>query len=224
MEGYVTESQQLAELKKQWDKYGNKIAAVCLIAAVSLLGWRYFQQYKTEKAEQASMLYSTLLEAATTGDNAGVQHASNQLARQYGSTPYAGWTSLITAKQAVDQGKLADAAAMLQTLANTQGKTIPGDLARIRLARIQLAQNKPDAALKTLDGITQKTFVGVVQQVRGDAFNQQQNAKEARAAYNAALAVLPPTSINYQIVRMQRDELVDAPATSAPDHKTGVTS
>ena len=61
-------------------------------------------------------------------------------------------------------------------------------IARLRLARVQVAQNKPDEALATLDAVDPGGFALRYHEVRGDAFAAKKDPPSALKEYRAARA------------------------------------
>ena len=59
-------------------------------------------------------------------------------------------------------------------------------MARLRLARVQVAQNHPDAALSTLGTADQGAFEGRFAEVRGDAYFAKGDKAAALREYRAA--------------------------------------
>jgi len=57
-----------------------------------------------------------------------------------------------------------------------------------RLARVLVAQNKADAALKVLDAVQDKAYKASVSELRGDIYLVQKQTDKARAAYQDAVA------------------------------------
>jgi predicted negative regulator of RcsB-dependent stress response len=59
-------------------------------------------------------------------------------------------------------------------------------IARLRLARVQISQQKPDDALTTLDGVDPGAFEALFHEVRGDANFAKGNKAAALTEYRTA--------------------------------------
>lgn len=96
--------------------------------------------------------------------------------------------ALQLAQHEVDQKNFAKAE---QQLAWAQGQTKDENLKSLidlRLARVQLQENKLDDALKTLDLIKATGWVAMAQDIRGDVLVKKGDVKGAREAYSKGLA------------------------------------
>ena len=79
------------------------------------------------------------------------------------------------------------AARLLQVMQHTHDPAL-ALVARLRLARVQLAQNKPDDAIKTLDAVPPGAFSARYAEVRGDALLAKGDRAGALKQYRAARA------------------------------------
>src|SRR5437867_8058068 len=85
----LQEQEQLDDLKAWWARYGGTITVAlvlgCLVVA-GIQGWRW---YAGKRAEDASVLYSAVSEAARTKDAAKAKDAVTQVTDRYAGTAYA---------------------------------------------------------------------------------------------------------------------------------------
>jgi predicted negative regulator of RcsB-dependent stress response len=93
---------------------------------------------------------------------------------------------LLAAKQSFDAGDLKTAKAQLGWAAD-HGKDEIKDLARLRLAAVQLDEKAYDEALKQLEASHAPTFDARFLELKGDVLAAQGKKPEARVAYKAAL-------------------------------------
>ena len=158
-----TDDEQLVAVKDWWQRNGKPLVTGGLLALIVVLGWQAWQKYQSNQSQGASALYQQLLETALTpsgqADAGRVAEIAGKLKSDFGGTPYAQYGSLFVAKVAVDTGKLDDAAAELKGVADKPATPTLGEIARQRLARVLAAQNKPEDALKLLDGQADKAFL-----------------------------------------------------------------
>ena len=80
-------------------------------------------------------------------------------------------------------------------------------MARLRLARIYIAQNKLPLALKELHAVKFPGFVGVASELEGDIYVRQKEMDKAKAAYQNALKVLTAADISRPVLQMKLDNL-----------------
>jgi predicted negative regulator of RcsB-dependent stress response len=189
-----TEDEQLADIKDWWNRNGKPLLTGGVLALAVVVGWNTWHKYQATQAQNASVLYQQLLE--TTFDPSGkpdvakVADLSNKLKSEFAGTYYAQYASLFAAKTAVDNGKLDDAAAELQSVIAKPVDATVGELARQRLARVLAAQNKAEEGLKLLDGDAEKAFVASREELKGDLLVKVGRNDDARSAYEKAKAAL----------------------------------
>src|SRR5262249_6408675 len=90
--------------------------------------------------------------------------------RDYSSSPYVDQGKLMAARVYVDSGDLDKAVTELTAVAEHSKDTELALVARLRLARVQIAQNKADAALATLNGLKPGAFEARYHEILGDAY------------------------------------------------------
>jgi predicted negative regulator of RcsB-dependent stress response len=193
-----TDDEQLVAVKDWWQRNGKPLVTGALLAVIVVLGWQQWHRYQNNQSQGASALYQQLLETALTpsgqADAGRVVEIAGKLKSEYGGSAYAQYGSLFVAKVAVDAGKLDDAAAELKTVTDKPANVTLGELARQRLARVLAAQNKPEDALKLLDGQADKAFLAAREELRGDLLVQLGRTDDAYAAYKKAKAALSEES------------------------------
>lgn len=189
-----SDDEQLVAVKDWWQRNGKPLVTGGLLALIVVLGWQAWQKYQSNQSQGASALYQQLLETALTpsgeADAGRVAEIAGKLKSDFGGTPYAQYGSLFVAKVAVDTGKLDDAAAELKAVSDKPSSPTLGEIARQRLARVLAAQNKPEDALKLLDGEADKAFLASREELRGDLLVQLGRTDDAHAAYVKAKAAL----------------------------------
>jgi predicted negative regulator of RcsB-dependent stress response len=81
-------------------------------------------------------------------------------------------------------------------------------LARLRLARVQIAQKKPDAALATLNGLKPGAFEPRYHEVLGDAYYAKGDKTNALKEYlSAKVGDLSASSLDTQGLDLKIDDL-----------------
>jgi len=90
-------------------------------------------------------------------------------------------------------------------------------VARLRLARVQIAQNKADDAIKTLNGTDAGAFAARFHEVRGDAYHLKGDDAAALKEYQAARLGDVAGTVDPQLLDLKIADLpASAGATSKP--------
>lgn len=119
--------------------------------------------------------------------------------------------SLLLARDAVLKKNYPEAIQQLNGVISHSKNSSIKEIARIRLARILLTEQKPDEALDLLKKRDDKNYLGLVDEIRGDAYLIQHNFTAARHAYQLALQELPNAEVTRPILEMKYANL--APTT-----------
>lgn len=90
-------------------------------------------------------------------------------------------------------------------------------LATLNLARVRLAEDKPEDAQKLIGAVSQDEYPAIRNELLGDVLVQLKQPDAARTAYESALATLDPQSPERSVLQMKLDDqaVVGAPATAA---------
>lgn len=218
MDDLQSEKEQIEEMKAWWAEYGRYVIAGVVIAVGLLLGFNYHKSSKLEAELQASDLFETLAGHVVDGDVDAAVPVADELASHYANTPYAAQSRLVMARLYMDQNRDQDAADALRDLLGMNGNGALKHVARSRLARILLYQEKPQEVLDLLAEQTNPGFAGLYAESRGDAYAALGDYDAARAAYEEALAD-QSQSVNRGFVQMKLLDLPDelpAPAAAEP--------
>ncbi len=191
MESYVTEEQQIEAIKKLWKEYGLSVILGLSLAVVVGFGWNYYRSYKTKKAEEASLIYESLLMDSMDNKVNNLTRKANLLVEKFSSTPYAKLATLILAKQAVNNNQLDTAEKQLSFAMKHSFSKSFKQITRIRLARVYLAKDDFSQALHVLDKIDDQNFEGLVSETKGDIYSKMKQTENAHDAYEHALNLLP---------------------------------
>lgn len=188
MEDYLNEKEQwerlLAGLREQapW-----MLAGVAVVAA-AFGGWHYWQARAEHQSLAAAGLYSQELAAFTRNDLAGGVKIADDLVKNFHGSAYADQANLAAARVQVENQQLEAAAVRLTQVLQTTSDHELALVARLRLARVQLAQGKADEAIKTLDAVDAGAFSARYAELRGDALLSKGDRDGALTQYRAARA------------------------------------
>jgi len=170
VEEYLSEKEQWEQIRAWLQDNGLWIIAGIAVGAAALGGWRWYQDHVDSVGAQANGKYTQVLEAFGRDDRTQGFVLLGELERDYSSSPYVDQGRLMAARMYVDSGDLDKAVPELQAVAEHSKDSELALLARMRLARVQIAQNKADAALATLNGIKPGAFDPRYHEILGDAY------------------------------------------------------
>lgn len=184
MEQFATEEQQVEAIKKFWKENGLVIILGAVIGLGGLWGWRYYSETQLTSKEIASVAYQNSIEQLVNNNDVD---AVSAFASAHKDSGYADMSSLVAAQKAVQNGDLALAATTLSAVVSSAKTPEIADIAKIRLARVQMAQANYDDAMATLNIVTADAFNAQVAELKGDIFAAQNNIEQAKLAYGEAL-------------------------------------
>ncbi len=189
-----TEEEQIAQIKEWWQRNGKPLLAGAALALVLVFGWKGWQKHQDTQAQTASVLYQQLLDVALVpSEQVDAQQVAKLLAelkKVNQSSAYAQYAGLLAAKVAVDNNQLDDASLELNAILAKPANDTLAELARQRLARVLLAQDKAEQALQLLDAKVAPAFAATREELRGDALVVLARPEEAKAAYEQAKQAL----------------------------------
>lgn len=211
---YLTEQEQI-ELLKRWIKqYSVVILMGVVIALIAMTGWRYWQQRQNKIIAHASAVYDEMLTKRAQGDPTATFIQADKLFTHYSQTTYGQMAALMLTREAALKKNYVKAEKHLNWVLNHSGIPSFRQIARIRLARILIAEQHPEAAIKLLKKIDDPSFNGLTDEVNGDAYLALKNITLARQAYQQALTELPNAEVTRPLLQMKYDNLVTSTPSS----------
>ena len=184
-----TEEEQLEAMKKWWAENGWSIVGGVVIGLAAIFGWRSWETYQQTQAEAASNLYSNLIVEMRQNKKDQSRELAQKLLDEYTSTSYAVFASLMLARLDTEAGNLASAIQHLQWAMDNTKQDEFKHLARLRMARVLLDDNKPGQALALISNIkNQGEFAASYEELKGDIYVRQGEIEKAKIAYQTALA------------------------------------
>lgn len=226
MSEYLSEEEQLEQLRSFWKTWGIPIVAGVVLAAGGYFGWNAWGEHKRDQAMAASALYQNYLDA---GDDEGKSAAAlKALTDAADGSSYHAFVLLKQAAKAIEAGKLEDAEPLLRQILEKGDEPLLRSLASIRLASVLQGLDKGDEALKLLDRVTGAGFRTTALEMKGDIHMARKERAEAHTAYKAALdsiedgqkdSLLEAKVANAAPVPGQAAKKADANAESGADEK-----
>ncbi|HWK74081.1 MAG TPA: tetratricopeptide repeat protein [Povalibacter sp.] len=184
----LSDDEREEALLQWWRENWRWILAGIVVGIGMLVGWRYWQGYRVQRAEHAAQLYNEAQTALNGNDLGKAEAALKQLQTSFDSTAYTQQAQLLLAKAQVEAGEFAKAEPLLRSVADKSKDKELADIAQLRLARLLVQQGKHDEAVQLLQPLTTGGFGAQAHEIRGDALVAKGDAQGARAEYAAALA------------------------------------
>ena len=188
MDVYKTDEEQIESLRKFWDENGTSIVLGLVLGLGALLGWRWWQTSRLEKAEAASGMFQTLMEESRGDDHKLTMDTASKIVDQYASTPYAVFAKLLMAKLAVEDKDYDTAEKHLRWALDHAGEQSLNHAVRLRLAKVLMAREAYKDALDVLSKGDPGQFAADYNEMRGDISILQGDREAARLAYQEAIA------------------------------------
>lgn len=214
---YLDEREQAEQLKQWFKENWLWLAAGIGLGLGGLYGWQGWNEYLDGKSRDAGQRFTEMLQAFDAADRERGNKLADEIVRDYGSTPYADQATLVVARMHAEAGELDQAAEKLSQVMDAADDAELALVARLRLARVQLAQGNHDAALATLDGATAPAVEAAVDELRGDALLAKGDRAAALAAYQRALTAAEAEAglVEHEIVQLKIDQLAGAATAAA---------
>jgi predicted negative regulator of RcsB-dependent stress response len=188
VDDYLSEKEQWEWVKTQVRENAAAVIIAIALAVVGVFGWRWWQAHLDQERLAAGAKYMQMVQALEGGDRTQALVVLGELEREHASSPYTDQAKMLAARMYVDEGTLDKAAGELSGVASNSKDHDLALIARLRLARVQISQGKPDMALATLAQAQPGAFAAIYHEVRGDAYYAKGDKANALAEYRSAQA------------------------------------
>lgn len=210
MDDYLSEKEQIEEIRKWWKENGAWVVGGLVLGMALLVGWNSWQSHVKTTAEQASSLFEQVRVEAMTGNADKATELTAKLRAEFGSTPYAEEASLVLAKLLVEQGSLDPAVDALQFVIASKDDPQLVLVARMRLAQVRLQQGDYAAALEAINIDDAGAFSARYSELRGDIAVASGDWAKARSEYEIAISDLGTGLVNRELVEIKLNDLPQA--------------
>lgn len=183
---YQTEEQQVEQLKEWWKDNGTPLIVGAVLGLSSFAGWKYWNEEQVVVQTKASDSFITVSKALDEGNDAEIASSSQAVKTQYPDSSYAVLSAFQLAKQAVKENQLDKAVAELEWVLTNHASSDLTSIAKIRIARVLIAQDKAEKALTYLNFTKDSGYAEMANLVKGDAFLSLGKESEALEAYQTA--------------------------------------
>jgi predicted negative regulator of RcsB-dependent stress response len=220
VDDYLSEKEQWEWVKAQVRENGPAVLLALVLVAAGTYGLHWWRGHQDTRQLQAGARYMQMVQSLERGDRTQVLVLLGELERDYASSPYADQARLLAARMYVDEAQLDHAASELAAVVEHSKDHELALVARERLARVQIAQGKPDNALATLGVATDAgAFAARYHEVRGDAYFAKGDKTAALTEYRGAQGTGTEGTDN-QLLQLKIADLdsgrpVAAPTTAA---------
>lgn len=219
MSEYRTDEETVEQIQRFWRENGLSLVVTLVLSVGAVLGWRAWDDARTAAVGDASARYLEWREALAPdgGPSDEATRIAEVLRAEFPESPYVSLVGLHAARHAVDAGDAAAARRELLAVLDAELPVAFHDVARLRLARLALADGDAAGALAQLDAITGADGLPAVLELRGDALLASGDRAAARDAYDAAIeAGEGAGSAARPLLEMKRDDLAVAAAPEMP--------
>ncbi|MCG5499790.1 YfgM family protein [Ectothiorhodospira lacustris] len=200
---YATDEERVEAIKRWWKENGTAVILGLVVGLGGIVGWRLWTGHVDSRAVEASEIYMAMVSAARQGGEIAHNHGTT-LMEGYRKTPYAALAALELARLAVERDDLVQAEGRLRWAMEHARTPETAQVARTRLARVLIADDRAQDALKLLEDPVPEGFMAVVEELRGDAYHALNDQARARAAYDRAMLISGGLS---DYLQMKRDAL-----------------
>ncbi len=213
MDDLLSEKEQIEQIRSWWSEYGGYIIFGIAAGALLLFGYNYYQNSKLQSQLDASALYEQLTSHVVDGELEEAEVVTGELGTMYGDTTYSAQSKLAMARLYMDKNRDQDAADVLNELLASGSDEALKHVARLRLAKILLYQDKAQEVVDLLANEDNPAFSAAYSEVLGDAYHALGRIEEAQAAYQSVLMdPLSQGTVNQRLVQwkvLDLPEIVD---------------
>lgn len=209
----LSEKEQIEQIRTWWSEYGSYVIGGVVAGALALFGYNSYQNKQLTERLEASALYESLTEYVVGGDLEKAEATSGQLHDAYAGTAYDVQARLAMARLYMDRNRDQDAADVLRELLASDADAELKHVARVRLGRILLYQDKAQEAVELLEGQDSAAFNAIYNELLGDAYQALGRIADAEAAYQRVL--MDPAAQSTVDAEFVQWKALDLPSTTA---------
>jgi len=187
-EEYLTDDEQVEAVKRAFTEYAPWVVGGVVLGVGGWFGINQYRAHQDSIALKAASQFSQMATMLQLNNPQMSRQIAESLIKDFPGSPYADQAQLALARIDVESGQSAAAVAPLSAVMNNSKDGELKQIARLRLARVQIDLGKPDDAIQTLAQGTPGSFAGRYHEVQGDALLAKKDPAGALKEYNAALS------------------------------------
>lgn len=185
MADYLTDEEQAERLKRWWEQNGTSLVIGLVVAVGVVVGWRYYQDYRSERADMASDAYGSYL--AARDEVASTEEPLAIIDTEFEGSTYHVFTLLYRAADQVAESDWEEALALLERAVDLAEDGPVRDVARLRAAKVLYQLDRLEDSEAQLALVRSPGFEAHVAELSGDVFFARGDMARARDAYQAAI-------------------------------------
>jgi predicted negative regulator of RcsB-dependent stress response len=209
---YLSEKEQAEQLRHWLRENWLWLVAGVVLGLGIVYGYRWWNAHQAARSEEAEQQFSLMLDALGRNQRDEGLQIAGKITAEYDDTPYADQTQLVLARLDIEAGEFDKAAAALKQVMDSTRDPDLALVARLRLARVQLAKGSYDDALATLEAADSPALAARVAELRGDILVARGKPAEALLAYRQAQAATEAAKtadglVDQELLKLKIDEL-----------------
>ncbi len=213
MADHLSEEEQIEAIKAWWKDNWLLIVVPVVVLSLGYGSWSFYTSNKEARAQEASDEYQLLLKqledsGASPNDQqiSEIRDSAAEIANDYAGSLYADMSNLLLAKYDVEAKNLSSAETRLRTVVNDAASDAMESLAKIRLAKVLVDQDKADDALSLVATTDQEAYKAKFAETRGDIFYKKGDMAAAKTAYEEAIeSLLPSQQARRNLIQLKLD-------------------
>ncbi len=182
-----SEEQIVEEFKKWWTQFGNHLIIFLIIVVVGFGGFRYWDTVQSNEAKDASVSFESVLELLNKGEKEKAKSLIKNIKQDFPNLPYTQLAMLLEAHILVTENNYKDAEKILLEVIGTDPIKGLTEIATARLARLYLAQNKPEKAMEVISNKSRDNDKGGLWELQADIAAAMGDHEKALTLYDQAL-------------------------------------
>ena len=203
---YISEEQQVEQIKKWWAENGNSIIIGIVLGVGGIMGWRFWTDHQISQSAQASTHFEAMMFAVENNQFEKAEKSANTIIDDFSSTPYLVYSQLTLAKIQFEQKDYAKSVLTYQSIIDNNASKSIAFLARKRLADVYIDQKQYEEALTVLGAEYPSSFAAAFEERKGDIYRYQGKKEEANSAYLLATVALTKAE-DSQFLQQKMDDL-----------------
>ena len=208
MENLDSEKEQLEQLKGWFKENGMSLVLGVVLGLGGVYGWRGWQSYQVGVADKISAQLSTAEQHLASNEYELAASQVEKLLEETNAALYTDMSRLLLARVRVEQGMLDKAVEPLKAIIADK-QSVFNTVAKLRLARIYLAQSRLDDAEQLVSESVENAYAHAFEELRGDIELARGQYSAARTAYLNSMTLAGNNS-DTQFLQMKLDDLPSA--------------